>query len=140
MNAIKQMLLSSQRRSGKTAEVISSLIRRRRLQILVHSYIYYELDQNIISDETWSKWALQLENLQQKYPEIADTVEYAEVFKNFDHSTGQDLKSAYMLPNIQSTAHRLLDYENKMTSEMKSMLTSCVKEILFAKHGDIEII
>ena len=140
MNAIKQMLLSSQRRNGKTASVISELIRRRRLQILVHSYIYYELDQNIISDEIWSKWALQLENLQQKYPEIADTVEYAEVFKNFDHSTGQDLRSAYMLPNIQATAHRLIAYEAKMKSEMKDMLDSCIHDIVFAKHGNIEII
>lgn len=140
MNAIKQMLLSSQRRSGKTAEVISSLIRRKRLQILVHSYIYYELDQNIISDEAWSKWALQLENLQQKYPEIAATVEYAEAFKDFDHSTGQNLRSVYMLPNIQATAHRLIAYEAKMKSEMKDMLDSCIHDIVFMRKGEVEVL
>lgn len=34
---------------------IAELILQRRLQMLVHSYIYYELNDNIISDSTWSK-------------------------------------------------------------------------------------
>ena len=50
---------------------IAELILQRRLQMLVHSYIYYELNDNIISDNTWSKWAVELADLQNKYPEIA---------------------------------------------------------------------
>ena len=45
---------------------IVSLIRRRMLQIAVTSYIYYELNENIISDETWSKWAMELVELIKK--------------------------------------------------------------------------
>ena len=49
-------------------DAIVSLIERRRRQLLVHSYIYYELNDSIISDDTWSKWAVELEELQRKYP------------------------------------------------------------------------
>lgn len=56
--------------------------------MLVHSYIYYELNDNIISDNTWSKWAVELADLQNKYSVIAKTVEWSEAFKNWDGSTG----------------------------------------------------
>lgn len=70
---------------------IAELIVRRRRQVLVHSIIYYKMDQNLISDATWSKWALELEELQNNYPDIADKLPYADAFKNFDHSTGSNL-------------------------------------------------
>lgn len=71
-----------------TREEIAELIHRRRLQVWVHSVIYYAYNENLISDATWSKWASELEDLQTKYPDIAAQVEYAYVFKRFDHSTG----------------------------------------------------
>lgn len=64
---------------------------RRRRQLLVHSVIYYMFNENLISDETWSKWALELEALQRDYPEIASELPWAEEYANFDHSTGYDL-------------------------------------------------
>lgn len=67
---------------------IRDKIKQRRLQMLVHSCIYYVLDNNIISDITWSKWALELRDLQTKYPEISKEVEYAEYFKDWDGSSG----------------------------------------------------
>lgn len=70
---------------------IAELIKRRRLQILIHSCIYYEFNQNLITDTQWSTWALELERLQTKYPNIAKQVIWAEAFKNFDHSTGYNL-------------------------------------------------
>jgi hypothetical protein len=67
---------------------IAQQIQKRRLQILVHSYLYYEQDMNIISDHTWNKWAVELVNLQKKYPEIAEKVIYSEQFKDWDGSSG----------------------------------------------------
>lgn len=32
------------------------LIKRRRLQILIHSCIYYYLDSNLISDQQFDQW------------------------------------------------------------------------------------
>lgn len=88
---------------------ILSLIERRRRQILVHSYIYYELDTNIIDDSTWSKWALELEELQKHYPEESASGVYFEDFKNFDHSTGAGLN--YFKPEIMGAARMLLRYK-----------------------------
>ena len=70
---------------------IAKLITRRRRQILVHSVIYYRLNDNIISDQQWSEWALELENLQTQYPDIASECPLADAFKGFDHSTGENL-------------------------------------------------
>lgn len=70
---------------------VKSLINRRRRQILVHSIIYYRFNDNIIDDDTWARWALELERLQCEYPELADQCVYSEAFRDFDHSTGQNL-------------------------------------------------
>lgn len=72
-------------------EEIKSLINRRRRQILVHSVIYYHLNQNVISDATWSLWALDLADLHERYPGIAQECFMADAFKDFDPSSGFNL-------------------------------------------------
>lgn len=97
---------------------IAEKIQQRRLQILVHSYIYYELDQNIISDQKWMEWTQELALLQIKYPILAKKVLYAETFDKFDGSTGVGL--CYMTPDIIALAERLLKLsEKKNVSEVK---------------------
>ena len=96
-------------------DCIKALILRRRLQVWVHSMIYYNLNANIVSDSVWSRWAEDLECLQTMYPELAAHVEYAEVFEGFDHSTGANLsddnerinsKAAYLLKITQDRFRR----------------------------------
>lgn len=70
---------------------ISELINRRRHQLLVHSIIYYKLNDNLISDSQWTEWAVELEELQSKYPDIAAEGYHAKEFEKFDHSTGFNL-------------------------------------------------
>lgn len=77
--------------AGVEADEVRSLILRRRLQVLVHSCIYYVFNENIVSDSTWSEWARELTQLQKDYPKIADRVDYAKEFKGFDASTGYHL-------------------------------------------------
>lgn len=67
---------------------VAELIQQRRLQLLVHSCIYYELDTNIISDKQWDEWARELVVLQEKYPYISSKLMWAEAFKGWDASTG----------------------------------------------------
>lgn len=67
---------------------ISELINRRRRQILIHSILYYELNEAIIPDNQWTEWAKELKSLQEKYPEIAKNCVYADEFKNFDYISG----------------------------------------------------
>lgn len=74
-----------------TNDQISELINRRRRQILVHSVIYYRMNDNLITDAQWAQWAVELGDLQSRYPDIAAKCPYAEEFKGFDHSTGYNL-------------------------------------------------
>lgn len=85
---------------------IAELILRRRLQLLVHSYIYYERDDNIVSDQQWSTWAVELVQLQKKYPEIAEQVEWADAFEDWDASTGAFLPLKH--PTVVSIGNYLL--------------------------------
>lgn len=92
---------------------IAEKIKQRRYQILVHSYIYYELDKNLISDSQWSTWAVELANLQRDYPDIADEVDYANDFDGWDGSSGAFLTYKDK-PNIICTANRLLQDESSV--------------------------
>lgn len=77
--------------SCTTNEEIVSKIGRRRLQILVHSIIYYKMNDNVVSDATWSHWAVELVELQRKYPNESKKAPMYEMYKDFDGSTGFDL-------------------------------------------------
>lgn len=55
--------------------------------IIVHSYIYYELNENIISDMEYDKKARELANYQKTYPDLWEKSEY---YKQFgDDYTGE---------------------------------------------------
>lgn len=99
---------------------IAEKIQQRRYQMLVHSYIYYEMNENIISDSKWSKWATELAELQTKYPSIANTVVYAEDFADWDGSSGAFLTYADK-PNIVATAERLLQNKSKQKKPLISI-------------------
>lgn len=77
--------------SEKEELSVKELIERRRKQLLVHSIIYYKLDDSLIPDSKWAEWAIELEELTKKYPEIAEKAWLNEEFQEFDHSTGYNL-------------------------------------------------
>ena len=87
-------------------QTIEEKIRQRRRQMLVHSYIYYELDQNIVSDWQWAKWAQELAQLQRDHPEESKKVEFYDMFKDWDGSSGAHLSYTNA---IKETAKRLLN-------------------------------
>ena len=72
----------------KNESPLSELIQQRRLQLLVHSCLYYHYDINIVSDKTWDKWAKELVQLQKDNPEISKQVIWYDAFKDWDASTG----------------------------------------------------
>ena len=67
---------------------IAEKIQQRRYQMLVHSCLYYHLNNNIISDKQWDAWARELRDLQNQFPEISKQVTLYEHFKDWDASTG----------------------------------------------------
>lgn len=79
------------RGNGYLVQSIGEKIQQRRLQILIHSCLYYELDNSIISDATWNKWAKELIQLQKDNPEVSKQIKYYNEFKDFDGSTGFNL-------------------------------------------------
>lgn len=75
--------------------------------ILVHSFIYYELNNNIVSDHMYDNNCVHLAELQKKYPDSFKVTNYYKAFKEFDGSTGFDLLSKLsksQLIKIQSEA------------------------------------
>ena len=93
------------------SETIEELIYRRRQQVWIHSIIYYEFDQNLIDDSTWSKWATELDELQKMYPEESKRAMYYDIFRDFDPSTGHNLplRDSKML----NKARYLINLENR---------------------------
>jgi len=74
-----------------TDEELKELIKRRRNQILLHSYIYYRLFDKVISNAVYNKWAQELIDLQNDYPELSETVDHYEKFKDFKTLNGSSL-------------------------------------------------
>lgn len=90
--------------------MIKELILRRRKQILVHSCIYYRLNESLITDSKFDEWAYELVELQKENPEEANSLPYTKAFEGFDGSTGFNLP--YGEPEIVSVALRLINYKN----------------------------
>lgn len=88
---------------------IKELINRRRRQVLLHSCIYYRLNDSIWTDELYDKKSRELQKLQKQYPDIAKECVYAEAFKDFDETTS-GFRLPIHLPHIVAKAQRLLKY------------------------------
>lgn len=67
------------------------LIKQRRIQLLVHSFCYYEEDDPIISDQSWQDFANDLVVLQDSFPEACKIDFYDDAFADWDGSTGMHL-------------------------------------------------
>ena len=89
-------------------QTLSEKIRQRRTQMLVHSYLYYELDQNIITDEKWQQWADELVELQKEKLEIGF---YDEAFKDWSGATGMHLPFEDW---VKARAKNLLRYKQNV--------------------------
>lgn len=82
-------------------------IQQRRRQIIVHSILYYDFNENTIPDATYDKFGRELIQLQKDYPEVSEKVLYhREAFKKYTSSTGFDLPRDD--PRDQATARWLL--------------------------------
>ncbi|HBJ2614304.1 TPA: hypothetical protein LA742_002795 [Clostridium botulinum] len=91
---------------------IIELINKRRRQVLVHSCIYYRLNDSLIDDYTYDKWARELENLQDMYPDLLNDCIYKDDFKKYSSATGYDFKSLGD-PRILNRAIKLLRFSKQ---------------------------
>ena len=67
---------------------IADRIQHLRLLMLVHSRIYYVLNNNLISDKEFDALAKELATLQKEHPDISKKVDWADAFADWDGSTG----------------------------------------------------
>jgi NAD-dependent DNA ligase adenylation domain len=67
---------------------IKSKIRQRRQQMLVHSRVYYVMDDNLVDDHKWQQWADELRDLQEKYPQYTNIGFYDKEFSDWNGDTG----------------------------------------------------
>lgn len=108
-------------RRGIECNDIRNIITRRRIQILVHSCLYYDMDEPIIQDHVFDQWSQELVILQNKYPDIAKHCDYAKAFSDFDGSTGFDLP------------HHNLEIVNK-ARYILSLHRNSLKKVVVKKH------
>lgn len=81
--------------------------------ILVQSFAYYELNENIASDFKYDENALQLTSLMREYPEEARRSRYHEYFKDYSSSGDEDTHytSAFdLIERVRKTDYRLYRY------------------------------
>lgn len=93
-----------------TNDEIKTLIKRRRAQMLVHSYLYYRMDESIVSDDTWQKWADELTKLQNDNPKCCKIKYYDSEFVDWDGSTGMHLPDSII---VQQRAEHILRVHHK---------------------------
>lgn len=70
---------------------VVELIRQRRAQMLIHSCLYYEMNESIVTDHQWQAWANELAKLQQDHPDKCVIGFFDEEFKDWDGSSGYHL-------------------------------------------------
>jgi hypothetical protein len=99
-----------------TKDEIKSLIRRRRAQMLVHSYLYYHADDSIVSDIVWQEWADELTKLQTDNPKLCKIGFYDKEFKDWDGSTGMHLPATIIIQQkaeqVSKAFHKLKQTDN----------------------------
>ena len=87
--------------------------------MLIHSYLYYQMDESIISDDLWQKWADELTALHEAHPELKMKVKYFDrEFSDWDGSTGMHLpKTDYVRSRAEGVLqhHRLYNDRQDQT-------------------------
>ena len=68
-----------------SVQTLSEKIRQRRIQMLVHSYLYYEMDENVVDDHKWQQWADELVELQKQKMDIGF---YDDAFRDWTGASG----------------------------------------------------
>lgn len=63
-------------------EICDKILKCRQF-LLIHNYIFHIENARVCTDEVYDKMSDELKDLQHKYPDIADSVQYADIFKDW---------------------------------------------------------
>lgn len=81
-------------------------LNRRERQVLIHAYLYYKLNKNLVGDDLYDYFSFDLDRLIKKYPEDFKKSVFYEDFKGFNPSSGYYLN--YDQPWVRDKAFWLL--------------------------------
>lgn len=90
-----------------------SLINRRQRQILVHSCLYYQFNENLIQDHVYDAWSKELAELIQSHKEEFKRSVYYAAFKDYDGCSGFDLPSLVIQGLLGSLSHFYTEEESE---------------------------
>lgn len=107
-----QVYLNSERpRFNINLDEICRRIRKLRAMLLVNACIYYDYNDNLISDDLYDKLSYELADLQKRYPELINKIDFFDsAFSNFEGFTGYNLP--YRDPWVRSKTYQLIKYRN----------------------------
>ena len=100
----------------------AEVIKRFRMNMLIHSYLYYWLDDPIWSDDKWQQVADDLTELQFRYPDPIGF--YDKEFEGWNGSTGMHLPKDNFVITQVSKLHRnsyVTEYLNKGTTSVEGV-------------------
>lgn len=104
-------------------ELLIQKINQRRRQILVHSCLYYQLNDNLISDFQYDKFARELAKLQIENKDILSKCVYNEYFKDFGlDGCYSGFNLPHSRPEIVRAAERLLWYRDNVLNKQNNQL------------------
>lgn len=92
-------------------QTILEKINQRERQLTVHCCLYYAMNTNIISDDTYDKFSFELADLIKKYSNDFKKSVYYKDFLEFNPSTGLGIK--YRKPEIIKVAYHLKQCHGK---------------------------
>jgi len=73
-----------------SVETPGERIRRLRQNVMIHSYLYYVLNDTIVTDHQWQAWATELVDLQARWPGSHGLLD--DEFAGWDGISGFDFK------------------------------------------------
>ena len=83
-----------------------TLLNQRARQFLVHSFLYYRLNETVVPDEDFDRIAADLRQLRQKHPKAA--LPFAELLDPALGAEGSGFQIRHYPPAIVTTAFKLL--------------------------------
>ena len=98
--------------SNLTDDQAKELIKRRRSQMVIHSYLYYKADKPIISDDQWQSWAEELTKLQTNYPHCCNIKHYDAEFSDWDGTTGMHLPTHVYVERAAEQVYKAWEAHN----------------------------
>lgn len=110
-DSLQVYLNSDKPRFNINLDEVCRRIRKLRAMLLVNACIYYDYNDNLISDYLYDKLSYELADLQKRYSELIYKIGFFDSsFSSFEGFTGYNLP--FRDPWVRAKAYQLINYRN----------------------------